>query len=116
MQITASPIPTTARVSRIAFTALVALGWGTVFAAEPDHPGQAVFEKHCAVCHDNPQDSRARTLDTMRETYPAFIESALREGKMKAQGALLSEDELADLMDMFLGQTRQDDNWVADFM
>ncbi|MEM8767832.1 MAG: PQQ-binding-like beta-propeller repeat protein [Pseudomonadota bacterium] len=84
----------------------------TALAADV-HPGRAVYDVHCAACHDDPEASKARTFDTLTRMIPALIEYALTEGRMKAQGAALSTDELADLMDYFQGQTRNDNDWIA---
>ncbi len=82
----------------------------------PPHPGRLVYEKHCASCHENPEQSKARTFETLTRMIPGMIEYALTDGRMKAQGAALSETELNDLMNYFRGQTRADNDWVAGAM
>ncbi len=80
--------------------------------ANEAHPGEAVYDKHCAACHDNPAETRARSFETLSRMIPALIEYALTDGKMQAQAAALSPQELADLVNLFTGQTRSDNNWV----
>jgi len=88
--------------------------FGPTALAQAAHPGQAVYDQHCAACHDHPEQSKARTFDTLTRMIPGLIEYALTEGRMQAQGAALSEAELSDLMDFFKGQTRADNQWVAE--
>ena len=85
-------------------------------AAETAHPGQVVYDEHCAVCHDNSEQSKARTFETLTRMIPGTIEYALTDGRMKAQGAALSDTELEDLMNFFRGQTRSDNDWEAGAM
>jgi polyvinyl alcohol dehydrogenase (cytochrome) len=80
------------------------------------HPGKQVYDRHCAACHDNPEESRARTFETLTRMIPSLIEYALTDGRMKAHGAALSEDELTDLMNFFRGQTRTDNVWAENAM
>ncbi len=85
-------------------------------AESSPHPGRSVYDQHCAVCHDNSEQSKARTFETLTRMIPATIEYALTDGRMKAHGSLLSPDELEDLMNFFRGQTRSDNDWVANAM
>ena len=82
-------------------------------ADQPPHPGRLVYEAHCAACHDHPEESQARTFQTLQRMIPDMIQYALTDGRMQAQGAALSGRELEDLMDYFRGQTRSDNEWVA---
>lgn len=86
--------------------------------ASPDtnatHPGKAVYDQHCASCHDNPEASRSRSFDTLQRMIPALIAHAINDGRMKEQAKHLSPAERQDLIDFFTGQTRDDNLWVAD--
>jgi len=94
---------------------LVAMS-GPIAADAVPHPGRIAYEKHCAACHDNPEQSKARTFETLTRMIPGTIEYALTDGRMKAQAAAMSETELEDLMNFFRGQTRSDNDWVAQAM
>jgi mono/diheme cytochrome c family protein len=57
-------------------------------------PGKAVFDARCAICHLNPDTTRATAVETLR-TYPADrVRAALVSGVMKSKGADLSDEEL----------------------
>jgi polyvinyl alcohol dehydrogenase (cytochrome) len=89
---------------------------GAVMADEAPHLGRVAYDKHCAACHDNPEQSKARSFETLTRMIPGTIEYALTDGRMKAQGDAMSEAEIADLMSYFRGQTRSDSDWVANAM
>ncbi len=102
-----------------AFAYFALLLWGAcsgLSAMAETHPGKAVYDKYCAACHDNPEQSRARSYETLTRMIPALIQYSLTDGKMKSQAAAMSDQELADLMQFFTGQTRDDNNWVAGAM
>ena len=80
------------------------------------HPGRIAYEKHCAACHDNPEQSQARSFETLTRMIPDTIEYALTDGRMKAQGDAMSEAEIAVLMSYFRDQTRSDSDWLANAM
>ncbi|MBI1339876.1 PQQ-binding-like beta-propeller repeat protein [bacterium] len=71
-------------------------------AASEPHPGQAVFERACASCHDNPEDSRAPATATLRQMRPMQIFDAMIAGRMRPQAAGLSPTEL-DQVASYLG-------------
>ncbi|HEY5647568.1 MAG TPA: PQQ-binding-like beta-propeller repeat protein [Pseudomonadales bacterium] len=99
------------RVARVAVVLTIVSS--SAAAGDAPHPGLAVYQQHCAVCHDDPEQSRARTFDTLKRMIPSLVEYALTQGKMQAQGSALSETQLEDLMNFFRGQTRADNDWVA---
>jgi len=102
------------------FALLTMLGstpaWGIDLPPPKDHPGLAVYDKHCAACHDNPEQSKARSFDTLTRMIPTLIEYALTDGRMKAQGNLLSAGERADLIGFLSGQVAQDIDWIEQAM
>lgn len=65
--------------------------------------GAALYQKNCASCHDHPETTRALPRDTMAQMPAATILFALTEGKMKAQGAALSEAERNTLVGYLTG-------------
>lgn len=54
------------------------------------HPGEAVYKQYCAVCHDQPEATRSPAKSTLKQMSLQFINFALTQGKMKAQGSPLS--------------------------
>src|ERR1700679_888177 len=71
-------------------TAFFLLAPYTVFAEAPS-PGATLYQNNCAACHDHPETTRALPRETMGMMPAATLLFALTEGKMKAQGAALSE-------------------------
>ena len=56
--------------------------------------GAEVFERACASCHVDPApDSRAQTLEGLRQFAPEAILTALMTGRMFRQGSELTDDE-----------------------
>jgi len=107
----------------IFFTVAVSLAGGAASlqgaaAAEipTAHPGKVVYDKHCAACHDNPEESRSRSFATLQRMIPALIAHAITDGRMKEQASMLTTEERSDLIDFFTGQTRNDNLWVAQQM
>lgn len=84
-------------------------------AQDSDHPGKAVYQKSCAICHDNPEDSNAPAYETLTQMTSGVVTAALTSGKMKAQGDLLSLREKNDLVG-FLTTEGQGDEWIASNM
>jgi polyvinyl alcohol dehydrogenase (cytochrome) len=75
---------------------------GHAFAADEPHPGELLFQQHCATCHGAAGNVEARSLDTLRNMMPALVEDALVNGKMKAQAAILDQDQIKSLV-AFIG-------------
>src|SRR5262245_2152218 len=84
-------------------------------AAEPAHSGKAVYDKHCASCHDHPE-TRAPAFDTLKGMRYGSIHYALTEGKMQVQGKPLSAAERASVIDFLVGRSVVDDAWVTKMM
>src|SRR5262249_25536999 len=73
----------------IVFTLLTA----TAAAAQTPN-GQALYDKACASCHQQPgADSRAPSRDTLRQFSPEMIVTALTTGRMTQQGYALTGGE-----------------------
>ena len=75
------------------------------------HPGERVYQQHCAVCHDNPDEAQARSLDTLQRMIPSLIEHALTEGRMAAQGAALTAVERRDVVNFLGGAIPGNNDW-----
>ncbi len=77
------------------------------------HPGQTVYERSCAACHDNTQATRAPALASLRTMHRATVEYAITVGYMKIQAQHLSAPERTQLLDwLSLGQPAHD-GWLA---
>ena len=68
------------------------LGFGllalpAVAQVAPDHPGRAVYNKTCAMCHDNPGATRAATLASIQQQAPARLREVLTTGVMAPMAA-----------------------------
>ena len=58
--------------------------------APPDHAGRAVYNKTCAMCHDNPGATRAATLASVKLLSPARLREVISEGGVMAPMAAIS--------------------------
>jgi polyvinyl alcohol dehydrogenase (cytochrome) len=87
----------------------------TLSLAQDEHPGQVVYQKNCAACHDNPDEAKAPAFATLTQMTAGTVTSALTSGKMKAQGELLTLKEKSDLVG-FLTTEAEGDEWIANFM
>jgi polyvinyl alcohol dehydrogenase (cytochrome) len=80
----------------------------------PDgHPGSAVYQARCAACHAG-ADPRAPALETLRTMTAPDLHHALTEGVMAVQGAELSAQERAAVVDYLAAMA--EDSWVAGMM
>ena len=77
-----------------------------------DHPGKALYEKHCAACHDKPDVSRAVPFAQLRTMRLGNLFFSMTDGKMKAQAAMLDERERGELVDYIADRRPVDESWV----
>jgi polyvinyl alcohol dehydrogenase (cytochrome) len=85
-------------------------------AADAPHPGEAVYKKACAACHDNPEATRSPSLATLKAMRHETLGFALTQGKMQAQAAALSGSERAAVVDFLVGRERTSDEWIETAM
>lgn len=78
--------------------------------------GEQVYRQHCAACHDAPEQTRSRSLDSLRGMPVTLVGYALTEGKMKSQGAQLSNEELWAVAHFISGEEVGDVGWQSDMM
>ena len=92
-------------MARRRLAALAAAAAAPLWRAEalPQNPQEAVFDQHCAVCHDNPA-TRAPARNSLRAMSPEFIVSALTDGIMTAQGSALTAPQRVSLAEYLTGQ------------
>src|SRR5450755_1785309 len=79
--------------------------------ANPD-PQEAVFQQHCAICHNNPA-TRAPGAASLRAMSPSFIVNALTSGIMQGQGAGLSPAQKVSIAEYLTGKKLADDAPMA---
>ena len=82
----------------------------------PDHPGKAIYDRVCAACHNNPEQTRAPAFDALKGMRYGQLHYALTDGKMAAQGATLKPTERAVLIDFLVGRTVSEDAWIDKMM
>ncbi len=83
----------------------------------PDHPGRAVYNKSCAMCHDNPGATRAATLASMQQQTPARLREVLTTGVMQPMAAGLSAQEVTDVIAFLTaGQAAASATWTDAIM
>ena len=91
--------------------ALANLGWAQAAPAAAD-PRQAVFQQHCAICHDNPA-TRAPNTASLNAMSPSFIVNALTSGIMQGQGAALSPAQRVSVAEYLTGRKLADETPMA---
>jgi polyvinyl alcohol dehydrogenase (cytochrome) len=73
------------------------------FAQAPN--GQALYDKACASCHQQPAaDSRAPNREALQQFSPEMIVTALTTGRMTQQGYALSEAERKAVAELLAGR------------
>lgn len=76
------------------------------------HPGEAVYQQNCAMCHDHPEQTRAPGKDALQQYPRTQIRSSLISGVMQAQGGMLSSEEI-EAVSSYLGlDVGKDDSWL----
>ncbi len=75
-------------------------------AATPD--GAAIFDSHCATCHQTETGSRVPTRAELANLTPEQVMSALLRGKMTIQGSVLATSEVRAVALYVTGK-----NWSA---
>ena len=100
----------------IALVSLLDFGWSQAHAAEgaPD-PGQLVYQRVCAACHQAPPPgSRASPVTVLRKLSAPAIRTALTTGPMMGIGEGLSRDELDQVVAYLAAKpvAKVSTNWV----
>ena len=100
------------RLCALAFVALVA-ATGPAQAAEV-HPGQAVYDRACAACHNAPEPgSRAAPMSSLKQMDARTLRTALTTGVMKGIGDSLAPDDLRAVVDYLAAKPKPvSDDWV----
>ena len=77
------------------------------------HPGEAVYKKSCAACHDNPEATKAPSRETLARMASGNITNALMTGKMIAQATGLSSAEVSFVSDYLSDSAAVSDDWIT---
>jgi polyvinyl alcohol dehydrogenase (cytochrome) len=85
-------------------------------AERPSHPGAEVYARHCAACHDQPDVSRAPTLEAIQQLNAEALRLSLTQGVMQQQATDLSRRELAQVIDYLALKEAESDVWYAGMM
>ena len=67
------------------------------------HPGAALYDRHCATCHDTGV-VRAPARNILQLLSPDAMLTALTSGLMRQQAAMLSEQERRDIVTYLVGE------------
>lgn len=84
---------------------LVCLSATLLAAGAADITPTALYQQHCAMCHDNPGATRAPAVAVMRQMSPEVILNALENGLMKEQGKALALNDRRSLAEYLTGKT-----------
>ncbi len=76
------------------------------------HPGRAVYERACAMCHDKPAETRAPSLAALQVLNAEHIRFALTEGVMQAQGRALGPDDFSQLVNYLAKPADDAHGWI----
>ena len=85
-----------------ALIAAMSLLAGITFCADVDGP--ALYQQHCATCHDASSATRAPAPATLRAMSPENIVKALESGLMREQGASLNAGEKQTVAEYLTGK------------
>jgi polyvinyl alcohol dehydrogenase (cytochrome) len=95
-------------------TALTAAAFAQVARedAAAAHPGQAVYARACAACHENPE-TKSPPRSALQALGADAIRASLVVGKMREQGSLLKGEELDAVVEYLSGGAKADESWIA---
>ena len=102
------------RLGALAALGLAVLGLAAPARAADVHPGQAVYERNCAACHNAPEPgSRAAPVASLRQMDARTLRTALTTGVMKGIGDSLSPDDLRAVVDYLAAKPKPvSDDWI----
>ena len=98
-------------LAKAATAALLGLAGGWVLAGSAaaqvpvPHPGQPLYRQHCAACHDRPDETHAPTKATLEAMSVQSLTYALTQGKMRVQGAALTDETRGQLVSYLTGKS-----------
>ncbi len=85
-------------------------------ASAVPHAGAALYQANCASCHDNAQLANAPGRDTLKRMSAGQIAHSMVQGKMIAQAAALSSEEISVVADYISEAETVGDGWIDTMM
>lgn len=80
------------------------------------HPGEAIYKARCAMCHDNPETTKAPPRETLAKMSPGDITNSLITGIMIPQAVGLSSKDISDVSN-YLGKAEvEEETWTQAMM
>lgn len=76
------------------------------------HPGAAVYEAKCAACHDNPEATKAPSMDDLGRLTSGHIVNALITGIMIPQAVGMTTEEIDNVANYLSHTEVSDDQWM----
>jgi polyvinyl alcohol dehydrogenase (cytochrome) len=95
-------------LSRLLALFLLSIAVSTPAAAQT--PGEALFERHCAMCHVGGDTGRAPNRAALSERTPEAILNALVSGVMRSQAAALTDAERRSVAEYLAGRALGTEN------
>jgi polyvinyl alcohol dehydrogenase (cytochrome) len=77
--------------------------------------GRAIYDQRCAVCHTEPQGTRAPTLDALHGMSAESLRFTLTQGLMQAQAAGMSPADLDSLISFLAAPANANHAWADKF-
>ncbi len=84
-----------------------------VVTAPENEAGREIYENVCATCHEMPELTKSPPIDTLRRMGPRAVSHALTNGKMVAQAAALTPQQIDDVVTYLAGTAAIDNSWIA---
>lgn len=95
-------------------TALLMLISANKAFSQGTHPGLAVYQQRCAVCHANPGDSRAPSFSSLQKMSAQTLRFALTKGVMQAQSSNIPTQQLNQVIEFLAKKTSGGDGYIDD--
>jgi polyvinyl alcohol dehydrogenase (cytochrome) len=84
-----------------------------VIESATNSEGQAVYDRACGVCHNQPEETKSPPLDTLKRMGPRAVSYALTNGKMKNQAAGLNETDIDNVVAYLSATADIDNSWIT---
>lgn len=84
-----------------------------VIESATNSEGQAVYDRACGVCHNQPEETKSPPLDTLKRMGPRAVSYALTNGKMKNQAAGLNETDIDNVVAYLSATADIDNSWIS---
>ncbi|MDT8399320.1 MAG: cytochrome c, partial [Pseudomonadales bacterium] len=91
----------------------LALAQTPLVSAPENEAGRSLYQDNCASCHEQPELTKSPPVDTLRRMGPRAVSYALTNGKMIAQAANLSPEQIDALVSYLAGTAAVDNSWIA---